>query len=47
MGISSSREREEGFSEKAREVLWPARYVKFTARKGVCLSVCLLRAPPG
>jgi len=43
MGISSSRERAEGFTEKTREVLWPARYVEFTARKGVCL----LRAPPG
>jgi hypothetical protein len=37
------REREEGFNEKNREVLWPARYVEFTVKKGRLSPMCTSR----
>jgi hypothetical protein len=41
--LAAQRERAQGFNEKTGEVLWPARYVEFTARKGPLSLMCTSR----
>jgi hypothetical protein len=41
--LVAQRERAEGLNEKTREVLWPARYLESTVRKGHLSPVCTSR----